>query len=74
MDNVRNYKHENGFSAKLYGKSSMSIYDAEGNEVMHTGFRKPNTEEEVMELLEEMPEFLRMILPIYNDDDLECDI
>lgn len=52
MDKV--YKHPNGYIAKLYGESSMSIY-YEGKEVMHTGFRSVNTEEEVMELLGDQP-------------------
>lgn len=45
------YKHPNGYSARLYGESSMSIY-YDGKEVMHTGFRKVNTKDEVMDLLE----------------------
>ena len=56
----REYKHPNGFSAKLYGYSSMSVF-YEGEEVMHTGFRTANTENEVMELLEEYPEFMKLI-------------
>lgn len=51
------YKHPNGYSARLYGKSSLSIY-FDGKEVLHTGFRKVNTEGEVMWLLEEMPKFM----------------
>lgn len=50
------YHHANGYSATLYGKSSMSIY-FDGKEVMHTGFRSANTESEVMALLEGYPKF-----------------
>lgn len=56
----REYKHPNGYSAKLYGYSSMSVF-YEGREVMHTGYRNVNSEEEVMELLEEYPEFMKLI-------------
>ena len=54
----KEYKHENGYSAVLYGKSSMVVY-YNGEERLHTGSRGINTEEEVMELLEKMPEFMR---------------
>lgn len=52
------YTHKNGFSAILYGKSSMSIFK-NGKEVLHTGSRAINTEKEVMELLEKQPEFMK---------------
>ena len=48
------YTHANGYSAKLYGISSMSIF-YHGKEISHTGFRNVNTEEEVMDLLEKYP-------------------
>lgn len=57
MSEVKEYKHPNGYSAKLYGKSSMSVY-YEGREVLHTGFRNANTEAEVMEVLETMGQLL----------------
>lgn len=52
--------HPNGFSGKLYGKSSLIIFK-DGKEVMHTGFREINTAEELYNELEEMPEFLKML-------------
>lgn len=52
---VKEYTHPNGYSAKLYGETSLSIF-FEGKEVLHTGFRNVNTEEEVMKLLENYPE------------------
>ena len=52
--------HPNGYSGILYGKRSMSIvYNNE--EVLHTGFRNINTEEELYKKLENMPEFLKML-------------
>lgn len=71
------YKHKNGYSAKLYGKSSMIIFRPNGTQCMHTGSRNVNTEEEVMELLEEYPDFQEDLkskfFDIYNDND-DCDI
>ena len=55
MDKI--YTHPNGYSAKLYGESSISVY-FEGKEVLHTGSRGVNTEKEVMELLGEMPSLI----------------
>lgn len=60
------YRHENGYKAVLYGKSSMSIYKGD-TEVLHTGFRSVNTEEEVMECLDEMPRFEAMVNMMVND-------
>lgn len=57
------YDHENGYSAVLYGESSMCVYDGR-RKVLHTSSRNVNTESEVMEMLEEMPEFLSDILDI----------
>lgn len=56
--------HPNGFSGKLYGESSMSIFDRDGNEVLHTGFRSAdiNSENALYEHLETFPEFLSMLI------------
>lgn len=57
MSEVKEYKHPNGYSAKLYGESSISVF-YEGREVIHSGFRKANTEAEIMEVLETMGQLL----------------
>lgn len=57
---IKEYKHKNGYSARLYGKSSMSIY-FNGKEVLHTGSRNLNTEDEVMKMLEDMPKFFKLV-------------
>ena len=44
----------------MYPQLSISV-EYEGIEVMYTGLRSVNTEEEVMELLEGFPEFRRML-------------
>lgn len=54
------YEHQNGFSAVLYGKSSMSILENK-KEVLHTGNRGVNTEKEVMNFLDKFPEFMNEI-------------
>lgn len=48
------YKHPNGYSARLYGDSSMCIYFS-GKEILYTGSRNVNTETEVMKMLEDYP-------------------
>lgn len=63
---VKEYKHKNGYSARLYGKASLSVY-FEGKEVLHTGFRNIHTEDEVMEMLEDMPEFFNSIEKMAED-------
>ena len=71
------YRHENGYSAELYGKSSMIIFRPDGKEYLHTGRRNVNTESEVMELLEVQPELDRMFSEVFNDimnDTEEADI
>lgn len=59
------YTHKNGFSAILYGESSMSILK-NGKEVLHTGRRVVNTEKEVMELLEKQPGFMELMNETQN--------
>lgn len=55
------YTSANGFRGVLYGRSSMIVFAPEGNEVFHTGFRAFDTREELIEFVDEMPEFLRML-------------
>lgn len=57
------YEHENGYSAVLYGESSMCVYNGR-RKVLHTGSRNVNTEAEVMKMLGEMPEFLQQIMGV----------
>ncbi len=68
MDEVIEYRSENGYTGKLYGKSSLSIYNSIGREVMHTCFRTINTLEELKQEVEEFPEFLRVLS---DKDDFE---
>jgi hypothetical protein len=63
---IKEYTHPNGYSARLYGKSSLSIF-FEGKEISHTGFRNVNTEKEVMDLLAEQPKFRETLKRIVKD-------
>ena len=60
------YAHKNGYVARLYGKSSLCVY-FNGKKVLHTGFRNVHTEDEVMEMLEDMPKFFNSIEKMAED-------
>lgn len=64
-------EHPNGYMGILYGKSSMSIYDEEGHEILHTGSRNINTKEELYELLEGMPKFVEIMADIVIEEEVE---
>ena len=72
MNKKVEYKHPNGYSAILYGQSSMSIY-YQGKQVSHTGFRNVNTEIEVLKLLEEYPEFVEKLKTAIDNGLLDND-
>lgn len=63
-------EHPNGYSARLYGTSSMSIYK-DGKEVMHTGFRNEEIKsaEDVYDLLEDYPEVMELVANIDLDEE-----
>ena len=53
------YRSNNGYTGKMYGKSSLSIYEtASRKEVFHTGFRRCNNLKELQEQVDEFPIFL----------------
>lgn len=54
------YTHPNGYSARLYGNSSMIVM-FEGKEVSHTGSRAVHTREQVMDMLEKQPALMKML-------------
>lgn len=66
-------EHENGYYGCLYGKSSMSIFK-DNKEVLHTGSRNINTQDELCEILSEMPSFMENLANIDFDDEEEDDI
>ena len=61
-------EHPNGYKGILYGARSMSIINADGKEVLHTGFRNINTKEELYTQLSEMPDFLKKIAGIFDEE------
>lgn len=60
--------HPNGYAGILYGKSSLAIYDDHGIEIIHTGHRTINTEKELYDVLEKLPEILKEFLKKMNHD------
>ena len=69
MNKTIEYTSPNGYSGKLYGKSSMSIYNPQWREVLHTGSRTPQTYEELKEVVDDYPDFERMLLRIPDDEE-----
>lgn len=64
-------EHPNGYMGILYGKSSMSIYDEDGHEILHSGSRNINTKAELYELLEGMPKFVEIMADIVIEEEVE---
>ena len=62
------YRSPNGYTGVLYGKSSMAIYDPQGREVLHTGFRAVNTREELKALVDRQPEFETMLKKTFEGE------
>lgn len=61
------YTSENGYTGKLYGESSMIILDPEGKEVLHSGFRSINTEEELKKMVDDFPNTRKSLLKFYEE-------
>lgn len=57
-------EHPNGYLGVLYGESSMSIYDKDGHEVLHTSSRTPQTEQDLYQILDGMPELLKALYEV----------
>jgi len=55
------YTSPNGYRGVLYGTSSMSIYDSNGTEVLHTGSRVVNNLEELKIVVEQMPKLSKQL-------------
>lgn len=64
-------KHPNGYIGILYGKSSYVVLDKDRKEILHTGSRSINTEKEVYEQLEKIPNLLEILKSIDLDKDEE---
>lgn len=68
MDKTIKYTSPNGYTGIMYGLSSMAIFDKDGKEAMHTGFRSMNTKEELKEFVDKFPEFLAMLHDLAEKD------
>ena len=66
-DTIR-YESENGYSGMIYGISSLSVCDKDGNEVMHTGFRSINTLDELKELVDGYPELQEKLRDVFPQE------
>lgn len=60
-------EHPNGYLGVLYGESSMSIYDKDGHEVLHTGSRNIQTAAELYEVLDRIPNLKEMFRQIVEE-------
>lgn len=67
------YTHENGYVARLYGNSSMDIFYG-GEFVMHLSVENVNTEADVMEILEDIPDIRANIVKITEKAEEEQDV
>lgn len=67
------YVSPNGFKGVLYGESSLSIYAADGHEILHTGSRSIDTYDELVDTVEQFPSFYKAFLNAHIEDDDEDD-
>lgn len=65
------YTSDNGYTGILYGDSSYAVFNSDGKEVFHTGFRNINTLEELKEQVDAFPEFWEYITGICLEDYME---
>lgn len=61
MSDTVKYTSDNGYTGVMYGKSSYAVFDKDGIEVMHTGFRNFNTYDELVEHVEKYPKLMEML-------------
>lgn len=61
------YKSRNGYSGALFGKSSLIVYDPKSVICFHTGSRKINTYEELVDFVESYPEFEAKLEILWED-------
>lgn len=74
MSDFIEYKSNNGYTGRMYGKSSLSIYESEsGEEVFHTGFRKCNNLKDLRKQVEEFPKLLNAISRMKEEDSEDRD-
>ena len=60
-ETVKYSSEKNGYTGVLYGKSSLAVFDKNGKEKFHTGKRGINTYNELVEMVESFPDFLKVL-------------
>lgn len=75
--NIIEYESDNGYTGRLYGESSFSIYGPDGKEVFHTGSRSFDSYKDLKDHVETYPELRKKMeeafMDIYEDDTEEED-
>ena len=56
------YTSPNGYTGILYGESSLAVFKPDGTESLHTGRRKIETYEELVKLVDDHPNLLKILL------------
>lgn len=69
MSDIIIYTSDNGYTGKLYGKSSLIIFNPDGTESMHTASRNINTYEELVKIVDEHPKFIEMLRGVAESED-----
>lgn len=67
MSDIIEYTSDNGYTGRLYGESSLIIFNPDGTESMHTGSRNINTREELVKIVDEHPKFIEMLMKVGRD-------
>ena len=55
------YTASNGYTGHMYSNSSLAVYNEQGIMIFHTGFRTPNTFNELKECTDTFDDFLKII-------------
>ena len=56
------YTSPNGYTGILYGESSLAVFNPDGTESLHTGRRTIETYEELVKLVDDHPNLLKILL------------
>lgn len=56
------YTSPNGYTGILYGESSLAVFKPDGTESLHTGRRNIETYEELVKLVDDHPNLLKILL------------
>ena len=56
------YTSPNGYTGILYGESSLAVFKPDGTQSLHTGRRNIETYEELVKLVDDHPNLLKILL------------